>query len=185
MRTFIAIRIPTEVKEALRAVQESLDRGFKSVGWVRPEAVHLTLKFLGEVDDKRLEELGSALQEAASGIPPFSLTVEGVGGFPNQKSPRVIWAGIKENESFAKLQRQVEEHLNAIGFEREERPFTPHLTLCRIKSIGDGKALGRLLADIKPQIKADFRVSSVILFKSELKKTGAEYTAMKEAALKP
>ena len=79
----------------------------------------------------------------------------------------------------------MEEHLNAIGFEREERPFTPHLTLCRIKSIGDGKALGRLLADIKPQIKADFRVSSVILFKSELKKTGAEYTAMKEAALKP
>lgn len=184
MRAFIAIRVPAEVKEALRAVQSALDKGFRSASWVRPEAIHLTLKFLGEVEEGRADELGSELENAASGVPPLDLTVEGVGGFPDPVCPRVIWAGINEDKGLLDLQRRVEGRMGFLGFETEGRPFTPHLTLCRIKSREDGRALGGLLAGLKPRVRAEFSVFSVVLFKSVLRPTGAEYTAVKEAALK-
>ncbi|HEY4707008.1 MAG TPA: RNA 2',3'-cyclic phosphodiesterase [Thermodesulfobacteriota bacterium] len=180
----MAIRIPAEVKERLRSVQAQLDRGPAAISWTRPESIHLTLKFLGEVDDNRIDEIGSALEKAAAGVAPLSLVVEGVGGFPTRKYPRVIWAGIRENAELKKLQLQVEEAISSLGFEPEDRAFSPHLTLCRIKSTADGRKMGGLLAEVQPELKAGFDVSSVVLFKSVLKPAGAEYTALKEIILK-
>lgn len=184
IRTFIAIKIPVEVKEQLKAAQALLNRNFRAVSWARPESIHLTLKFLGEIDDTRTVEVGAALEEAARGVNPFSLTVEGVGGFPTPAHPRVIWAGINENPELSRLQDNIEKGLSHIGFETEERPFSPHLTLCRIKSPADSRGLSRLLAEVKPQIKAEFGVSSFTLFKSVLHAKGAEYSALREITLK-
>lgn len=165
-------------------MQALLDRGPGGASWVRPDSIHLTLKFLGEVADNRIDEIGSALERAAEGAAPFSLAVEGVGGFPNPKYPRVVWAGIKESTELKKLQLQVEAAMVELGFEPDGRAFSPHLTLCRIKSAADSREMGRLLSEVKPELKAVFEVSSVVLFKSVLKPAGAEYTALKEIILK-
>ncbi len=183
IRAFIAIRLPSEVKEALRLAQAQLDRGSVSINWARPESMHLTLRFLGEVDESLTDALGVGIESAASGIGPFRLAVEGVGAFPNRRRPRVIWAGIGESEVLTGLQRRVEENVEALGFAPEDRPFSPHLTLCRIKTPEDSMLMGGVLAGPDPPLKAEFTVSSVVLFKSVLRPKGAEYTVMREALL--
>lgn len=172
------------MKELLKAVQTALDRGFHGVNWVKPESIHLTLKFLGEIDDGKVRDAAASLERAAKGIGPFDLEIEGVGAFPNARNPRVVWVGIKANAELMKLQQAVEKCLQDIGFEEEERPFTPHLTLCRIKSPDDGRALGRLIAETKPQASKTFNVSSFAFMKSVLKPSGAVYTPIQEFALK-
>ncbi|MBE7413930.1 MAG: RNA 2',3'-cyclic phosphodiesterase [Deltaproteobacteria bacterium] len=184
IRAFIAIRIPSEVKEALRLAQAELDRGSRSINWARPESMHLTLKFLGETDERLLDALGAGLENAASGIGPFKLTVEGVDAFPNRRRPRVIWAGIGESAELTALKQRVEENVNRLGFEPEEREFSPHLTLCRIKTPEDSMLMGSALSEASPSLKTEFTVFSVVLFKSVLRPKGAEYTAMVEAFLK-
>jgi len=151
---------------------------------VKPDSIHLTLKFLGEIDDGKVREAGLALEKAPAGIGPFMLEIEGVGAFPNVRNPRVVWVGIKPSQGLCALQRAVETNLQSIGFEAEERPFTPHLTLCRIKSPADGKALGRLITETRPEARAAFTVSSFAFMKSVLKPTGAVYTPIQEFALK-
>lgn len=184
IRAFIAIRIPSEVKEALRSVQALLDLGSRSINWARPESMHLTLKFLGETDERLIDTLGAGLESAASGIGPFKLTVEGVGAFPNKRRPRVIWAGIGESAELTELKQRVEDNVIPLGFEPEEREFSPHLTLCRIKTPEDSMLMGSALSEASPPLKTEFTVYSVVLFKSVLRPKGAEYTAMKEAFLK-
>ncbi|CAG0931673.1 RNA 2',3'-cyclic phosphodiesterase [Planctomycetaceae bacterium] len=183
MRTFVAIKLPGEVKELLRSIQSGLDRGFRGVSWVKAESIHLTLKFLGEIDEAKAREVSEALEKASSASGPFTLEVQGVGCFPNSRSPRVLWAGIKESAPLASLQKRVDGLLMEAGFEAEDRPFTPHLTLCRIKSPEDGRTLGKLLAGLKPEAKASFTVSSFAFMKSVLKPSGAEYTPIREFAL--
>jgi len=109
--------------------------------------------------------------------------LESVGAFPNARAPRVLWAGIKENPELARLQQNIEKSLVSIGFEAEDRPFTPHLTLCRIKSAEDGRSLGKLLSESRVEAKAAFPVSSFAFIKSVLKPSGAEYTPIREFAL--
>lgn len=167
----------------MRAIQTGLDRGFKGVSWVRPESIHLTLKFLGEIDDAKVRAVAAELKKAPSGIGPFKVELEGVGCFPNGRAPRVVWAGIRQNAELARLQKSVEERLSSIGFEPEDRPFTPHLTLCRIKSAADGRTLGKLISEAVPEAKAAFTVSSFAFIKSVLKPSGAEYTPIQEFAL--
>jgi 2'-5' RNA ligase len=176
--------LPSEVKELLKTIQTGLDRGFKGVSWVKPQSIHLTLKFLGEIDDAKVRDAASELQKAAQGIGPFTLELEGVGSFPNARNPRVLWAGIKENVELLKLQKNVDERLESIGFEADNRPFTPHLTLCRIKSAEDGRSLGKLLSETKPEAKTAFTVTSFAFMKSVLKPSGAEHTPIQEFALK-
>ena len=179
----MAIKLPNEVKELLRAIQTGLDRGFRGVSWVKPESIHLTLKFLGEIDDAKVRAVAGELQKAVQGIGPFRVELEGVGSFPNARAPRVVWAGIRENAELTRLQKSVDERLSSIGFEPEDRPFTPHLTLCRIKSAEDGRSLGRLLSETAPEAQAAFPVSSFAFMKSVLKPSGAEYTTIQEFAL--
>lgn len=171
------------MKELLRAIQTGLDRSFRGVSWVKPESIHLTIKFLGEIDDAKVRAVAAGLEKAAQGIGPFNLELEGVGAFPNNRAPRVIWAGIKKCIELEKLQQNVEKSLASIGFEAEDRPFTPHLTLCRIKSAEDGRALGKLLSEVRPEAKAAFPVTSFAFIKSVLKPSGAEYTPIREFAL--
>lgn len=180
MRTFVAIELPPLLTGMLGGIQAALKERIKEeISWVKPSSVHLTLKFLGEVEEKRTEEISLVLEGIAEETPAFSLTSGGVGGFPNMRTPRVLWVGIKDEPALTELQGKTEERLERLGFEKEGKGFHPHLTLCRIKSMGAGKAAGRAAQEIGYDKNIDFMADSFVLFKSVLKPGGAEYSAIK------
>jgi len=187
MRAFIAIELPAVLIETLRAIQAGLiKKAGESVdiSWSRPENIHLTLKFLGEIDPVRVEDICGGLERAAEGISPFSLAAGGVGGFPGLKTPRVIWVGIKECTALAELQKNIDERLVELGFEKEDRPFHPHLTLCRIKSAPAGRIVGKAASELAHEANVVFKADSFVLFKSELSPKGAKYSVLKKVILK-
>lgn len=137
-------------------------------GWVRPENVHLTIKFLGDIDDKKIPEIIAALKGAAGGIKPFTLTAGNLGGFPNPRSPRVLWMGVNDSLELQALQRNIETRLHAVGIAKDERPFRAHLTLLRIKEHENGRKAGEAVKKMKHEISMDFHVDSFVLFRSTL-----------------
>lgn len=183
IRAFVAIELPLELVRELKEIQHSLDKGWEGIKWVKPEKIHLTLKFLGYIENERVEEIASILRRAAGGIKPFTLSVGGIGWFPEEKNPRVLWVGLSGDGELKRLQKNMEGLLAAIGFEKEDRPFEPHLTLCRVKSRKAGKSLVEMVKNLKPNIGFDFRVDSFVLFSSVLRPTGAEYSELKRISL--
>ena len=178
MRLFIAIEIPEEIKAGLTEAQRSLkSSGVVDASWTRPEGIHLTLKFLGEVPESKVLEIMNGLRRAAEGIGPFRLEVGGVGTFPSPKNARVVWVGLSGDiEKLSRLQAAVEETISNIGFERDERAFTPHLTLGRIKYIRSRDRWFKALDEVKDIRLSGFDGAAVSLMKSELKPSGAVYT---------
>jgi RNA 2',3'-cyclic 3'-phosphodiesterase len=139
MRLFIAADLTLETKAALGKLIENLQKGINFTKayptWCKPGAIHLTLKFLGNVDDKRVPEIAAAVGANIEGVTPFNIKIQGLGVFPNEREPHVLWIGLKQGEKeLVQLQKSVEEALVPLGFPRENRPFHPHLTLARIKS---------------------------------------------------
>jgi len=186
MRTFIAIEVPDEIKAALTEVQRRLKgSGVVDASWLRPEGIHLTLKFLGEVLESKIPDIINGLRSAAEGTGSFRLEVSGIGTFPNPKNARVVWVGLSgEVEKLTRLQAAVEEAVSAIGFERDSRAFTPHLTLGRIKYIRSRDKWLKALDEVKDIRLSGFDVTAVSLIKSELKPSGAEYTEISRTELK-
>ena len=185
MRLFIAIEIPDEIKKEMVKVQEQLRKANVDASWTRAEGMHLTLKFLGEVADQKVPEIMSNLRNAAEGIGPLGLSVSGVGTFPNPKNARVAWIGIAGDiEQLMRLQVAVENAMVLLGMAREERKFTPHLTLGRIKYIRSRDTWIKTLEGIKDISLPGFEVTSVSLMQSELKPAGAVYTEMGRVELK-
>jgi len=177
MRTFIAIEIPDEIKREMARAQERLKRSGVEAGWTRPEGIHLTLKFLGEVEESRIPEIMDVLTRAARGSGTFRIEIAGAGVFPNQKNARVAWLGITgDRDKLSALQAAVEEAMIGIGMEREDRDFTPHLTLGRIKYLRSRDAWLAALNEIKDIRLTGFEVDHISLMKSELKPSGAVYT---------
>ena len=189
LRTFIAIELDKAMREALAAVQDELRKAVPpgSVRWVRPEGIHLTLKFLGDTPVARLEEIKRALAAAAAEVAPFSFTVEGLGCFPNPRRPRVIWVGVEEpTGALEALWRAVEAHVAPLGWPTEERGFHPHLTLGRVQrrvTSADRRAIGELVERSDVGRLGNIAVSAVSFIRSELKPTGAVYTTLAEAHL--
>jgi 2'-5' RNA ligase len=188
MRAFIAIDISSEIKDALGRIESHLKYAGADVKWVDPDIIHLTLKFLGEIDDKKAEEVKAALDAAADSMEPFELGLKDIGAFPDMDNPRVIWVGLgKGSSEVSSLAAHLEEELSRIGFAKEVRPFSPHLTIGRVKS-----ALNKAkLKDKAASAAANFdlakvppcRVSSVILFRSTLTPKGPVYASLHEARL--
>ena len=179
MRCFIAISLPYELKAKISGIQEKLKAAGADVSWTRPEGMHLTLKFFGEIEDKRIPKIEKALDAVVDGIPTFTLSVSGMGTFPDMRRPRVIWIGLKEDGgNLLRLQKGVEEELKKTGFPSEDRRFTPHITLGRIRSNKNTDKLLRLIEEGKVEELGSFDVSEVHLIKSELKPAGAEYTEL-------
>ncbi|MFQ5442902.1 MAG: RNA 2',3'-cyclic phosphodiesterase [Thermodesulfobacteriota bacterium] len=181
IRLFVAVKLPEKLLEMIGSLQAGLKRGFnfKRVSWARPAGIHLTLKFLGAVDESRIDEITGALQEAAAHSSPFTLETCAVSGFPNISSPRVLWLGIKESTGLMELQKAVDGSLAAIGFERDSRPFRPHLTIARIRSPEERRPLGALAIKLERDIFIEFRVDSFILFRSRLTPGGAVHSVIK------
>jgi 2'-5' RNA ligase len=176
-RAFIAIDLPESVKSSLSEAQEALKLyGFR-VKWVRPQNIHLTLKFLGDTATADTDKIAEAMTLAAKNCPIVSLTAKGIGVFPNVRRPRIIWAGLNgQFETLVNLQQTLDAHLADLGFARDTRTFKSHLTLGRVK----GKiASDRMIAAIdklKEFESKSFEANQVILFKSELRPNGAVYT---------
>lgn len=178
MRLFIAIEVPEEIKERVYRAIEPVKALKADVRWVSSEGFHLTLKFLGEVDEKGLEEVKAALG-GLSAIPQTTMRVQGAGAFPGLKNPRVVWIGAEEPSGrLAAMQKELEDRLEAQGFPREDRPFHPHLTVGRVKSFKRTRELADGLGALKGLLFGEFPLEEVVLFKSELKPTGAVYTKL-------
>ncbi|MBW1841591.1 MAG: RNA 2',3'-cyclic phosphodiesterase [Deltaproteobacteria bacterium] len=184
IRTFIAVEIPEKIISSIARVQKSIkDYGFK-IRWVRPESMHLTLKFLGNIEAADTEKVGRAVFAAAKTYPTLSLQVKGIGIFPGLRRPRVVWVGITgQLETLGRLQETLDKKLEAIGFPKEKRPFKGHLTLGRIKKKIDPNTFIEALNTCKNFETETFTADRVVLYKSELKASGAVYTELMSARL--
>jgi 2'-5' RNA ligase len=190
LRAFIAVEIPLAIREAACKAIFSLQEGAGStVRWVPMENMHLTLKFLGDVSAANVEMLSQMLRAEADLFPCFDLRVGGIGSFPNLKRPRVIYIGIQAPPALEALQRGIESASRRLGYESEERSFSPHLTVGRVKHASrvtatEQQAIRRALEDARIDSLGTARVDSVHLYKSDLKPTGSVYTRLFSAPLK-
>ena len=179
LRLFVAVELDEDVRQALAALQAELRRrGLAELRWVRPEGVHLTLKFLGETPADKLPAIQEALAAAVAGIAPHRLRLGPLGTFGNRRGPQVLWVDLEgDAATLARLQRRIDEALAPLGFAREKREFAPHLTLARVRP-QSARAAGRVCADVLPQMRPSEReveVSEVSLMRSTLGPGGAVY----------
>jgi 2'-5' RNA ligase len=179
VRAFIAVELPEEVKLFLKELSEELGAFGREVRWTRPQGIHLTLKFLGNVRKDALDSICERASVAFSDMKPVRLGVHGLGAFPGLNKPRVIWAGLKdETGTAALLAEKIESLLEPLGFKREKRPFRPHLTLGRVKSRGINPDLKTAIVQKMDLSGPSFVADGAILFRSILKPSGAEYEAL-------
>lgn len=145
IRSFIAIELTAEIKEKLREAQSLFYNISGKFNWIRPEQMHITLRFLGSVPEGNIEKIAEAMEKATKGISPFIITCMGLGCFPNPDYPRILWVGLEYPATLRQLQKRLEKELVDIGFEEEQRDFVPHLTIARIKSRPDMKRFKNVL----------------------------------------
>jgi len=189
VRSFIAIELPDNLKSWLAELQTRLQTGKQyGVKWVNPYSIHLTLKFLGSIPIDSTREITNAMEDAIQGISPFHLEAKRLGVFPNLKRVQVIWVGISDKTGkLGQLHKQLESRLARLGFSPEPRPFTPHLTLARLRnraSPDERKQLGQLIASIKFETACAIKVDAINLMKSQLTREGAIYNKISSARLK-
>lgn len=183
VRAFVAIELPEQIKAILSQLQSDLKKSKSaSVKWVTPEGIHLTLKFLGNVDASEIPKLNEALSEAVRGVVSFNLELGNPGAFPNILSPRVVWVGLAgELEWLRTLHNNVERVLIPLGFSAEERSFSPHLTLGRVRddaSSDERRRLGEKVSLLKAEGECYFKVDSLSLMRSTLTREGAIYSRL-------
>jgi 2'-5' RNA ligase len=173
MRLFIAIDLPEPVKDQLQGLRMSLS----GASWTRREALHLTLQFLGDgIPDSRLDDIQQALHTVDASA--FSLCLSGVGQFPGGRKPaRILWAGVDAPPALAELVAQVHRAMNAIGFPPDARPFSPHITLARLRTPAPPAALKAFFAHNAPFETTPFPVTGITLYASQLTPAGPLYTA--------
>ena len=186
IRAFIAFGIPDSLRAGIAGIQEQLREHRFRVRWVRPESIHLTLKFLGDIDPSDAMAIADAMEAAAKGVAPISLAVKGIGAFPNLKRPRVFWAGLSGDLSSLKgLQGRLENELAALGFPKEKRGFKGHLTLGRVKGRIDSNDLAEAFRESRNESPGTFVAGDLKLFQSVLKPSGAVYSELMSARLEP
>lgn len=189
LRLFVGIRLPPEVKAALGQTQTRLHREPAPVGWAAPETMHLTLHFLGNTDEALREPIGAALRAALQGQTPFELRLGPAGVFPKPQRPDVVWQGLAGDVAALKqLQEQVVVALEPLGFKREQRPYSPHLTLGRVRRGAEPAALvslGTAVTALPAPPALGWTVERVSLFQSELLPSGPRYTVLDDIALVP
>ena len=189
IRAFIAINLPPEILERIEQVSLDLRTRMKMVPvrWVPTENIHLTLKFLGNVSTANLEILKDILGKVVSNHHECDISVGGIGAFPKPQNPRVIWIGMEVPQELETLQRNIEIETARLGYSREHRPFSAHLTFGRVSrnaSAQDVHTIAEILEDIKVGFLGATRLRTVYLYRSDLKPEGAKYTPIYSAAFK-
>lgn len=189
-RLFIALELPPPILQSVSRVQNDLKRKIpeRAAKWVRPDGIHLTLKFLGDVPTNQMDAIRTSLADAVEGHAPFFIGIQGLGCFPHTRQPRVLWLGlVGEVQKLAALQQSVEQQIAPLGYPTEERGFHPHLTLARANRDAprqDLAALGRAAEDGLGQL-GSWQVANVSLMRSQLRPTGAVYTQVWDISLEP
>ena len=188
LRAFIAVELPLDIRQAVCNTTSRLRNEIGAlVRWVPVENMHLTLKFLGDVSPSNVEMLSQMLRAEMDLFNCFDLRLSGIGSFPSLKRPRVIYIGIQAPAVLESLQRGIESASRRLGYESEERGFSPHLTIGRVKqniTATEQQTIRRALEETKIDSLGTTRVDSVQLFKSDLKPTGSVYTRLYSAFLR-
>ena len=189
IRSFIAIELPEAVKTGLQQLQTQLTLPqYSFVKCVAPEGIHLTLKFLGNISSQKMTDITRVMEQASQRVSPFQLQITEVGAFPNVRRPRVLWVGIKGDvDKLVGWQQHLDNGLVPLGFAKEARPFTPHLTLARLRencSPGDRLQFGEMIAGSHVEVDYKFTVTSLNLMRSQLFPSGAVYSRLAEVKLK-
>ena len=178
MRTFIALELSNEIQKELSRLQEELNKADADVKWVKPDNIHLTLKFLGNVEDAKIEQIKKILEGISSKEKLFEISLSGLGAFPDLNHPRVLWVGLDTGSPEAKrIAASLETELQKIGFPKEERPFSAHLTLGRVKSGRNKAKLKEKLSSLQVQPKSS-AINNITLFQSTLTPKGPIYTPL-------
>ncbi len=183
IRTFIAFDTPEEIREEIRKVQDTLRSAGADVRWETADKFHVTIKFLGDVEESRLPGVLSRISGVLNGRPPFTVVYEKVGVFPDLKRPRVIWIGCDNPDgTLLAMKEALDRELEPLGFEIEERRFRPHVTLGRVRSPGKIKNLTPMLESLTFGAR-NGRIDVVSVMRSVLKPQGAEYSILQSLHL--
>jgi 2'-5' RNA ligase len=184
IRSFVAIELPAELKERIADYQKNLKRFTRHVRWVQPASLHITLKFLGEQEKPLIERVQQNLKAVQGAFSPFDVTISQFGAFPGKRNPRVFWLGIKSDplESMFDLFHFLENNLQGLGFKKETRRFSPHLTLARVKAPERYDELFRFV-QTNPFAAFSFKVREIVLMQSFLKPQGAVYKPIEKYVL--
>lgn len=179
MRTFIAIELESPLRQLLvRVLRDSLPSS-REVRWCSEDQLHLTLKFLGEVHDTRLPQVCEVVKTACARVAPFAISLQGWGCFPDQRSPRVLWCGVRDpEEGCRRWVAAADPLLNELGFPIEGRAFTPHITLGRSRSAAGARLLRQVFQTVAPPSSAPMQVREIVVFESRLAPTGAQYRSL-------
>jgi len=184
MRAFIAIELSDELRSTLAQIQSHLEYSGAGVKWTEKENIHLTLKFLAEIDEKKLEQIKNILDEIGKLSKSFEISIKDIGAFPNIDYPRVIWVGLDKGSLDAKtLAEKIDEELSKIGLEKGSRPFAAHLTIGRARSPKNKDALCEKIKDLQLTTYSLQLISSITLYKSTLTPKGPIYTKLHESGL--
>lgn len=179
IRSFICIELPDDVKTEIGRFQGQFKGEPVSVSWTKPENIHLTLKFLGDVEEARLTDVDRVLTDVAGRFSPFELVARGCGVFPNERAPRVLWIGVgEEGGHLPRLAGAIEEAMAGLGFAREDRPFQAHLTIGRIRAATGARELARKFLALDFSTR-QFRADRITLMRSDLRPSGAIYTPLR------
>lgn len=183
MRCFIAIELPDTVETILEEIQENFKKCGIDLKWVKPGAIHLTLKFLGNVQEETVGEIVQRMKKVCGGYTTFALALKGVGIFPNLRSPRVLWVGIRDGDVLVRFQKEIDAGMASLGFKRENRGFTPHLTLGRFRSFKGVKCFHDIMKQYEGKDFGTFQVHSLSLMRSDLHPAGARYSRISGISL--
>jgi 2'-5' RNA ligase len=180
MRSFLAVDPPREIIDAIVTIQDRLRKAIQGdIRWVRPQGIHLTLKFFGTISESDVANISRVVNKTTSTIAPFTLCIKRVGAFPDVKRPRVLWLGMGGDvDTLIRLQKEVDADLQKCGFEKEDRPFRPHLTLARIKEPRGLIGLAKIMDKGEDYEVGSFSTAGLNLFKSDLTPKGAVYTKL-------
>ncbi len=184
IRAFIALKLPENILSFIKKIQKDLKQYGFALRWVKPENIHLTLKFFGNVSDSEAENIKLALSDCIGRFSPLLLSANAIGVFPSIMRPKVIWVGISgQMPMLFSLQNVLEKRLEEVGFKKEDRPFQGHLTMGRFKGRVDSAKLVEAIKKYKDINSDVFAAEEIILYKSDLKPDGPVYTELFNAPL--
>lgn len=188
LRTFLAVELSDSLKSAVADLLDRLQKGARFTGahpkWVKPTGIHLTLKFFGQTTQDQRDQIIEALHPISARHAAHTVRVKGLGAFPTQRRPRVLWVGVKRAQPLIALQEDIERALEPLGWPPEDREFSPHLTLARVKSLHRAGALMDVVHSHADCDLGDWTISETVLFQSTLRPTGAIYTPLRRLPLR-
>ncbi len=184
IRTFIAIEPDENAKKQLAGFTEKLKRVIRGdINWTKPQNLHFTLKFLGEISPEKIEDIKNLLNTISRQHDSFSAKISGIGFFPDEKRPRILWAGLQDGrEEMIGIAKSIEDEAEYLGFEREEREFRAHITIARIRD-RHIRADGKTLKELSSEEICSFTADRIILFRSDLLPNGPRYSILAEFVL--